>query len=104
MLCWIRLDLTNLNSRDVFCCLATTRADAGSADKFIKIDQTYVLDSAKIIQEENKPAGSELAPVHFLYCSSTVSGMTLKCVIIMLTAWKKKIGRKQEFHVFIPQN
>lgn len=86
MLCWIRLDLTNLNSRDVFCCLATTRADAGSADKFIKIDQTYVLDSAKIIQEENKPAGSELTPVHFLYCSSTVSGMTLKCVIIMLTA------------------
>ncbi|CAO0802209.1 unnamed protein product [Mucor circinelloides] len=59
------------NVSDVFCCLATTRADAGSADKFIKIDQTYVLDSAKIIQEENKPAGSELAPVHFLYCSST---------------------------------
>jgi hypothetical protein len=62
----------------VFCCLGTTRADAGSAEKFIKIDQTYVLNSAKIIAEENKPAdgSSKLSPVHFLYCSSAVSVYT----------------------------
>ncbi|KAI8973563.1 hypothetical protein BDF20DRAFT_907093 [Mycotypha africana] len=42
-----------------------------SAEKFVKIDQTYVLNSAKLIAEENKPAGADLAPVHFLYCSST---------------------------------
>ncbi|KAL9551407.1 hypothetical protein MBANPS3_004282 [Mucor bainieri] len=59
------------NVSDVFCCLATSRTEAGSAEKFIKIDQTYVLDSAKLIHEENKPINSELAPVHFLYCSST---------------------------------
>ncbi|KAI9487094.1 MAG: hypothetical protein EXX96DRAFT_551780 [Benjaminiella poitrasii] len=53
---------------DVFCCLGTTKADAGSAENFIKIDQTYVLNSAKLIAEENKSA--ELSPVHFLYCSS----------------------------------
>ncbi|CEP14607.1 hypothetical protein [Parasitella parasitica] len=35
-----------------------------------QIDQTYVLNSAKLIQEENKAPNSELAPVHFLYCSS----------------------------------
>ncbi|KAI8644612.1 hypothetical protein BD408DRAFT_441603 [Parasitella parasitica] len=63
-----RDDFKNVN--DVFCCLASTRADAGSAQKFVKIDQTYVLNSARLIQEENKPPNSELAPVHFLYCSS----------------------------------
>ncbi|CAO3624297.1 unnamed protein product [Mucor hiemalis] len=64
-----RADFKNVN--DVFCCLGTTRADAGSAEKFKKIDQQYVLNSAKIIAEENKPSGeTKLAPVHFLYCSS----------------------------------
>ncbi|KAI8092249.1 uncharacterized protein B0P05DRAFT_525448 [Gilbertella persicaria] len=58
---------------DVYCCFGTTRADAGSAENFIKIDQTYVLNSAKIIAEENKPSDSKLAPVHFLYCSSAGS-------------------------------
>ncbi|KAG0283140.1 Protein fmp52, mitochondrial, partial [Linnemannia gamsii] len=38
----------------VFCTLGTTRANAGSAEAFKKIDQQYVLDSA----------------LHFLYCSS----------------------------------
>ncbi|KAF7721182.1 Methyltransferase-like protein 23 [Apophysomyces ossiformis] len=57
---------------DVFCCLGTTRADAGSAEKFRRIDQGYVLESAKIIAEENPPpAGETLSPVHFLYCSSS---------------------------------
>ncbi|OBZ86948.1 Oxidoreductase HTATIP2 [Choanephora cucurbitarum] len=56
---------------DVFCCLGTTRAAAGSAENFVKIDQTYVLNSAKLIAEENKPSDDALAPVHFLYCSST---------------------------------
>ena len=61
---------------DVFCCLASTRSDAGSAKKFVTIDQTYVLNSAKLIQEENKPTNSDLAPVHFLYCSSMVRNNT----------------------------
>ncbi|KAI8889380.1 NAD(P)-binding protein [Backusella circina FSU 941] len=63
-----RDDLKNIN--DVYCCLGTTRADAGGAAPFKKIDQSYVLNTAKLIAEENKPAGSELSPVHLLYCSS----------------------------------
>ncbi|CAO3647490.1 unnamed protein product [Cunninghamella blakesleeana] len=58
---------------DVFCCLGTTRADAGSAENFIKIDQDYVVNSAKVIVEENPSNNSESeikSPVHFLYCSS----------------------------------
>lgn len=77
-------------SSDVFCCLASTRADAGSAEKFVKIDQTYVLNSAKLIQEENKPADSVLAPVHFLYCSSRVRNNTRNsCRLLTIdTIWK----------------
>ncbi|KAI8148156.1 hypothetical protein BJV82DRAFT_654023 [Fennellomyces sp. T-0311] len=63
-----REDFKNVN--DVYCCLATTRHDAGSAEAFRRIDQGYVLNSAKIIAEENKSATSALSPVHFLYCSS----------------------------------
>ncbi|GAA5809291.1 hypothetical protein MFLAVUS_002697 [Mucor flavus] len=63
-----REDFKNVN--DVFCCLGTTRADAGGAEKFVKIDQGYVLSSAKLIAEENKAADAKLSPVHFLYCSS----------------------------------
>ncbi|CAO3693719.1 unnamed protein product [Umbelopsis ramanniana] len=55
---------------DVFCCLGTTRADAGSADAFKKIDHDYVVNSAKIIAEENPGTGGGLSPIHFLYCSS----------------------------------
>ncbi|KAG0168238.1 Oxidoreductase htatip2 [Apophysomyces sp. BC1015] len=73
------VDFENLNAHreafrgvnDVFCCLGTTRADAGSAENFKRIDQGYVLESAKIIAEENPaPEGEQLSPVHFLYCSS----------------------------------
>jgi oxidoreductase len=52
--------------------LGTTRADAGSAEKFKKIDQEYVLQSAKIIAEENKDTSSNQSPVHYVYCSSKV--------------------------------
>ncbi|KAL0089008.1 hypothetical protein J3Q64DRAFT_1882670 [Phycomyces blakesleeanus] len=59
------------NASDVYCCLGTTRAAAGTAENFVKIDQTYVLNSAKIIAEQNPPKDNEkLSPVHFLYCSS----------------------------------
>ncbi|KAH8552884.1 hypothetical protein BGW37DRAFT_487560 [Umbelopsis sp. PMI_123] len=55
---------------DVFCCLGTTRADAGDASTFRKIDHDYVVNTAKIIAEENPGSDGELSPVHFLYCSS----------------------------------
>ncbi|ORY98490.1 hypothetical protein BCR43DRAFT_487619 [Syncephalastrum racemosum] len=57
---------------DVFCCLGTTRADAGSAEAFKRIDQTYVLESARVVAEENpSPQGGTSSHVHFLYCSSS---------------------------------
>lgn len=69
----------------MFCCLGTTRADAGSAEKFKKIDQDYVLQSAKIIAEENKDTSSDQSPVHYVYCSSKVNGRRKKeC---LLTVW-----------------
>ncbi|KAI8330428.1 hypothetical protein BC941DRAFT_485546 [Chlamydoabsidia padenii] len=63
------------NVNDVYCCLGTTKKDAGSAEKFVKIDQDYVVNSAQIIAEENpvETKTSETSPkssVHFLYCSS----------------------------------
>ncbi|CEG62790.1 hypothetical protein RMATCC62417_00064 [Rhizopus microsporus] len=58
------------NVSDVYCCLGTTRADAGSAEKFTKVDQEYVVQSAKVVAEENKSADGSLSPVHFLYCSA----------------------------------
>ncbi|KAG0048317.1 Protein fmp52, mitochondrial [Gryganskiella cystojenkinii] len=55
----------------VFCSLATTRALAGSAAAFKKIDQQYVLDSARFIHEHApKDPVTGLSKVHFLYCSS----------------------------------
>lgn len=62
-----------LHVRDVFCCLGTTRAAAGSAAGFRKIDHDYVVNSAKIVAEENPGPSGELSPVHYLYCSSLVS-------------------------------
>ncbi|RUS30310.1 hypothetical protein BC938DRAFT_479563 [Jimgerdemannia flammicorona] len=55
----------------VFSCLGTTLAQAGGAAPFVKIDHDYVVNSAKIIAEEN-PAKTqdELSPVHYLYCSA----------------------------------
>ncbi|KAI1315337.1 hypothetical protein EDD11_000945 [Mortierella claussenii] len=55
----------------VFCTLATTRAAAGSAEAFKKIDQQYVLDSARFIHEHApKDPETGKSKVHFLYCSS----------------------------------
>lgn len=39
----------------VFCALGTTRADAGSADAFRKVDLDFVAKSAKIAKEKNVP-------------------------------------------------
>ncbi|KAI8978370.1 hypothetical protein BDB01DRAFT_799610 [Pilobolus umbonatus] len=57
---------------DVFCTLGISMNDAGSNENFVKIDQQYVLNAAKVIIEENKPSviESALSPVHFLYVSS----------------------------------
>jgi oxidoreductase len=49
----------------VFCTLGTTKAQAGSAENFVKIDKDYVLDSAKLIKEQNPNK-----EIHYLYCSS----------------------------------
>ncbi|KAF9118181.1 Protein fmp52, mitochondrial [Mortierella sp. 14UC] len=55
----------------VFCTLATTRAQAGSAEAFKKIDQQYVLDSARYLHEKApKDPVTGLSKVHFIYCSS----------------------------------
>ncbi|CAO3587360.1 unnamed protein product [Absidia cylindrospora] len=66
------------NVDDVYCCLGTTRKTAGSAENFRKIDQEYVVNSAKIVAEENPiktnttdSTTGPKSPVHFLYCSST---------------------------------
>ncbi|KAI9284921.1 hypothetical protein BC943DRAFT_337825 [Umbelopsis sp. AD052] len=48
-------------------------AAAGSADAFKRIDHDYVVNSAKIIAEENPGTDGGLSPVHFLYCSSGLS-------------------------------
>ncbi|ORX52433.1 hypothetical protein DM01DRAFT_1306879 [Hesseltinella vesiculosa] len=55
---------------DVYCCLGTTRKDAGSAEAFRKIDQEYVIESAKMIAQENPATEGVKSKVHFLYCSS----------------------------------
>ncbi|KAF9548536.1 Protein fmp52, mitochondrial [Mortierella hygrophila] len=55
----------------VFCTLGTTRAAAGSAENFKKIDQQYVVESARQIHEKApKDPATGLSKVHFLYCSS----------------------------------
>jgi len=36
------------NCEKVFCCLGTTRASAGSAEKFIRIDKEYVVSTANL--------------------------------------------------------
>lgn len=66
------IDFENLEkSRDVFKghdvifnALGTTRALAGSAEAFRRIDRDYVVNSAKVIKEVSD------RPQHFLYCSS----------------------------------
>ncbi|ORZ35223.1 hypothetical protein BCR44DRAFT_116747 [Catenaria anguillulae PL171] len=54
-----------------FCSLGTTRADAGSADRFRRIDHDYVVNAAKLIGEESGKQAAAGAGVHFLYVSST---------------------------------
>lgn len=51
-----------LNSSKVFCCLGTTKKQAGSAEKFVRIDKDYVINCAKLA----KAAGVE----EFHYVSS----------------------------------
>ncbi|CAG8537947.1 941_t:CDS:2 [Paraglomus brasilianum] len=50
----------------VFCTLGTTRAQAGSASRFVEIDKGYVISSAKIIKQQNQDRD-----IHYLYCSTT---------------------------------
>ncbi|KAF9896902.1 hypothetical protein BX616_006532 [Lobosporangium transversale] len=55
----------------VFCTLGTTRAAAGGAEGFKKIDQQYVLDSARYVHEKApKDPETGRSKVHYLYCSS----------------------------------
>jgi len=56
----------------VFCCLGTTRATAGSAERFIRIDKDYVLACAQKAKEAD---ASE-----FHYCSS--SGANAKSMFL----------------------
>ncbi|RUS18114.1 hypothetical protein BC937DRAFT_89138 [Endogone sp. FLAS-F59071] len=55
----------------VFGTLGITRRLAGSPENFVKIDQGYIVNSAKIAAEEN-PGNDEgaLSPIHYVYCSS----------------------------------
>lgn len=44
-----KADNTEFRSKDVvFCCLGTTRKEAGSADAFIRVDHDYVLAAARL--------------------------------------------------------
>ncbi|KAI9199641.1 uncharacterized protein BJ171DRAFT_427489 [Polychytrium aggregatum] len=52
-----------------FCCLGTTRADAGSAENFVKIDHDYVLKSAQLYHAETEPG----KPSHFVLLTSAGS-------------------------------
>ncbi|KAF9953632.1 Protein fmp52, mitochondrial [Mortierella alpina] len=54
----------------VFCTLGTTRAAAGSAEAFRKIDQQYVLDSARYIHEKAPKNEDGTSKVHYLYVSA----------------------------------
>ncbi|KAK3848103.1 MAG: hypothetical protein J3R72DRAFT_429869 [Linnemannia gamsii] len=55
----------------VYCALGSTRAAAGSAENFKKIDQQYVLESARYVHEKApKDPATGLSKVHFVYCSS----------------------------------
>ena len=48
----------------VYCALGTTRKGAGNADRFIHIDQGYVIHAAELCHAAEKPA------THFIYVSS----------------------------------
>jgi len=42
----------------VFCCLGTTIKTAGSQEAFLKVDYTYVIESARIAKSQGTPAFS----------------------------------------------
>ncbi|KAF0693588.1 Aste57867_15453 [Aphanomyces stellatus] len=48
-------DFASHNADACFCCLGTTRADAGSAEAFIKVDLQYVTKAAELAKEANIP-------------------------------------------------
>lgn len=58
------------NHEFFFCCIGTTRALAGSAEAFVKIDKDYVVNAAKIYHEVNSNPPS---PMHFLVVTSSNS-------------------------------
>ncbi|KXS11531.1 hypothetical protein M427DRAFT_102305 [Gonapodya prolifera JEL478] len=55
-----------------FLALGTTRADAGSAEAFYKIDHDYVIEAAKLFKETN----AENPNAHVMYVSSTGSDVS----------------------------
>ncbi|RUS33534.1 hypothetical protein BC938DRAFT_471202 [Jimgerdemannia flammicorona] len=55
----------------VFGALGIARKAAGSPENFKRIDQGYIVKTAKIAAEENPGQGENaLSPVHYIYCSS----------------------------------
>ncbi|RUP20092.1 hypothetical protein BC936DRAFT_139272 [Jimgerdemannia flammicorona] len=57
----------------VFGALGIARKAAGSPENFKRIDQGYIVKTAKIAAEENPGQGENaLSPVHYIYCSSIV--------------------------------
>ncbi|RUP45192.1 hypothetical protein BC936DRAFT_148503 [Jimgerdemannia flammicorona] len=55
----------------VFGTLGIARKAAGSPENFKRIDQGYIVKTAKIAAEENPGQGENaLSPVHYIYCSS----------------------------------
>lgn len=51
-----KADNAEFRQKDVvFCCLGTTRKDAGSAEAFVKVDHDYVLAAAKLAHSARVP-------------------------------------------------
>jgi len=47
----LKTDLASVNCDDVFCCLGTTIAKAGSTEKFYEVDFKYPLDLARVTKD-----------------------------------------------------
>ncbi|KAJ3090439.1 hypothetical protein HK102_003761 [Quaeritorhiza haematococci] len=56
-----------------FACLGTTRADAGSAEAFYRIDHDYVLNSCKLYQQMSGASSSSPKSTHVLLVTATGS-------------------------------
>ncbi|KAJ3164944.1 Oxidoreductase htatip2 [Geranomyces variabilis] len=54
----------------MYCTFGTTKAAAGSAAAFEKIDRDYVLSAAKLFHTANSATTTTSRPLQFLYCSS----------------------------------